>query len=87
MSYLSPTLYFGLYWREQLRVAPVIELTDEQASELTRLARSKRTSVRPRPGSSLSFFTEKSVETCRSVGAGVKSFIFHITPSISELRS
>jgi transposase len=39
-------LYLGLYWREQLRVAPVIELTDEQASELTRLARSKRTSVR-----------------------------------------
>ena len=39
-------LYFGLYWREQLRVAPAIVLTDEQESELTRLARSKRTSVR-----------------------------------------
>jgi len=39
-------LYFGLHWREQLRVAPAIELTDEQETELTRLARSKRTSVR-----------------------------------------
>ena len=29
-------LYFGLHWSEQLRVAPAIELTDEQASELTR---------------------------------------------------
>ena len=37
---------FGLYWREELRVAPGIELTDEQHSELARLARSKRTSVR-----------------------------------------
>jgi len=39
-------LYFGLHWSEQLRVAPTIELTDEQEGELTRLARSKRTSVR-----------------------------------------
>jgi transposase len=39
-------LYFGLHWSEQLRVAPAIELTDEQEGELTRLARSKRTSVR-----------------------------------------
>jgi len=39
-------LYFGLHWREQLRVAPAIELTDEQEVELTRLTRSKRTSVR-----------------------------------------
>ncbi|MDP1533840.1 MAG: IS630 family transposase [Rubrivivax sp.] len=39
-------LYFGLHWSEQLRVAPAIELTVEQESELTRLARSKRTSVR-----------------------------------------
>jgi hypothetical protein len=38
-------LYFGLHWSEQLRVAPTIALTDEQESELTRLARSKRTSV------------------------------------------
>ncbi len=37
---------FGLHWREELRVAPGIELTDEQHSELARLARSKRTSVR-----------------------------------------
>ncbi len=42
----SPKLYFGLNWSEQLRVAPAIELTDEQESELTRLARSKTTSVR-----------------------------------------
>lgn len=39
-------VYFGLNWREQLRVAVTIELTDEQEGELTRLARSKRTSVR-----------------------------------------
>jgi FixJ family two-component response regulator len=39
-------LYFGLHWSERLRVAPGIELTDEQGVELTRLARSKRTSVR-----------------------------------------
>jgi len=39
-------LYFGLHWSEQLRVAPAIVLTDEQERELTRLARSKRTSVR-----------------------------------------
>lgn len=39
-------LYFGLHWREQVRVAPAIELTTEQRNELTKLARSKRTSVR-----------------------------------------
>ena len=39
-------LYFGLHWSEQLRVAPAIESTDEQESELTRLVRSKLTSVR-----------------------------------------
>ena len=39
-------LYYGLHWRAQLRVAPTIELTDEQESELTKLAHSKRTSVR-----------------------------------------
>ena len=37
---------FGLHWSEQVRVAPAIELTDEQVEELTRLARSKRSSVR-----------------------------------------
>ena len=39
-------LYFGFHWREQLRVALAIELTDEQEKELMRLARSRRTSVR-----------------------------------------
>ena len=39
-------LWFVLHWCEQLRVAAAIELTDEQEGELTRLARSKRTSVR-----------------------------------------
>jgi transposase len=39
-------LYFGSHWSEQLRVAPAIELSDEQKVELTRLVRSKRTSVR-----------------------------------------
>jgi transposase len=38
--------YFGLHWSEQVRVAPAIVLTDEQERELSRLARSKRTSVR-----------------------------------------
>jgi len=38
--------YFGLHWREQVRVAPVVELSEEQRVELTRLARSRRTSVR-----------------------------------------
>jgi len=46
MNSLSPMLYYGLHWSEKLRVAPTIVLTDEQASEWTRLARSKRTSVR-----------------------------------------
>jgi transposase len=39
-------LYFVLHWREQLRVAPAVVLTDEQESELNGLARSKRSSVR-----------------------------------------
>jgi transposase len=46
MNLPAPMLYFGLHWRGQLRVAPAIELTDEQESELARLARSKTTSVR-----------------------------------------
>lgn len=46
MNLLPPMLYYGLHWSEQLRVAPAISLTDEQERELTRLARSKRTSVR-----------------------------------------
>ena len=37
---------FGLHWSGQLRVARAVELTDEQESELTRLARSTTTSVR-----------------------------------------
>lgn len=39
-------LYYSLHWREQLRVAPTIELTDEQESELRKLSNSKLTSVR-----------------------------------------
>ena len=39
-------LYYGLHRSEHLRVAPAISLADEQARELTQLARSKRTSVR-----------------------------------------
>lgn len=38
--------YFGFHWSEKLRVAQTIELTNEQKSELTRLARSKLVSVR-----------------------------------------
>ena len=39
-------LYYGLHWSEKLRVAKTIVLTNEQERELTKLARSKRTSVR-----------------------------------------
>ena len=46
MNMPTPILYFGLHWSGQVRVAPAVELTDEQESELTRLARSKTTSVR-----------------------------------------
>lgn len=46
MNLLLPMLYYGLYWSEHLRVAPAISLMDEQERELSRLARSKRTSVR-----------------------------------------
>ncbi len=46
MSCSTPMLYFGMHWSEQVRVAPAIVLTNEQERELTRLARSKRTSVR-----------------------------------------
>jgi transposase len=38
--------YFGLHWREPVRVAPAVVLTDEDESELAKLARSKGTSVR-----------------------------------------
>lgn len=46
MDCLRPTLYYGLHWSEDMRVAPEISLTDEQERELAQLARSKRTSVR-----------------------------------------
>src|SRR6202158_4152740 len=46
MNCLPPMVYLGLHWSEQLRVAPTIVLTVEQENELTRLARSRRTSVR-----------------------------------------
>jgi transposase len=46
MDCVAPMLYFGLHWSEQLRVAPVVALSDEQEAELAKLARSKRTSVR-----------------------------------------
>ena len=39
-------VYYGLYWSEKLRVAPVVEISQEQEAELTKLARSKRTRVR-----------------------------------------
>ena len=39
-------LYLGLNWSGQVRVAPEIVLTEEQRTELTRLSRSGRTSVR-----------------------------------------
>ena len=39
-------LYVDLEWSEQMRVAPVVVLSKEQEGELTKLARSNRTSVR-----------------------------------------
>jgi transposase len=39
-------LYFGWHWSDQVRVAPTVVLTDQQTSELSRLARSRRSSVR-----------------------------------------
>ena len=39
-------VYFGQDWRAHVRVAPTVELTTEQEIELTKLARSKRRSVR-----------------------------------------
>ena len=53
MHFRPPTLYFGVHWSEQLRVAPAVELTDEQEVELTKLVRSKRT-----PGQGAEFANE-----------------------------
>jgi transposase len=39
-------LYLSLHWSEQVRVAPTIVLSEEDKAELTKLARSKKTSVR-----------------------------------------
>jgi len=39
-------LSFGLVWREQGRIAPVVVLSEEQEAELTKLLRSRLTSVR-----------------------------------------
>lgn len=38
--------YFGLHRRAQLRVAPVVVLSEEQEAALSKLVRSRRTSVR-----------------------------------------
>ncbi len=46
MSCWLPMLYFGLHWSDQLRVARVIELTDEEGIELSRFVRSRLISVR-----------------------------------------
>ena len=43
---VSPMLYYEAEWRTQVRVAPEIVLTDRERAELTRLVRSKLTSVR-----------------------------------------
>ncbi len=40
------TGYFGVHWSKQMRVAATIVLSDEEEAELTRLVRSKMTSVR-----------------------------------------
>ncbi|AGW95483.1 endonuclease DDE [Ralstonia pickettii DTP0602] len=46
MSPASPMRYCDTAWRERVRVAPEIMLTDEERTKLTRLVRSKLTSVR-----------------------------------------
>lgn len=43
---LAPRVSFGLHWSKQLRVAPVVVLSEEQEAELSKLVRSKRTSLR-----------------------------------------
>ena len=43
---MPPMLYVDLEWSEQMRVAPVVVLSQEQEAELSKLARSKRASVR-----------------------------------------
>ena len=39
-------LYYGLHWSQSVRVAPAIELKEEDEAELIRLVRSKVSSVR-----------------------------------------
>ncbi|AGW95368.1 endonuclease DDE [Ralstonia pickettii DTP0602] len=46
MNSASPMPYCDTAWRERVRVAPEIMLTDEERTKLTRLVRSKLTSVR-----------------------------------------
>ena len=46
MNCLSPMLYPAVHWSVRVRVAPAIELSEEERSELTRLSRSGKTSVR-----------------------------------------
>src|SRR5213595_889890 len=46
MNPASPMLYCDTVWRERVRVAPEIMLTDEERTKLTSLVRSKLTSVR-----------------------------------------
>jgi transposase len=46
MNYPTQATSFGIHWSEQLRVAAEVVLTTLQQKELSRLVRSKRTSVR-----------------------------------------
>src|SRR5664279_1469797 len=46
MNLAFPMFYHGSNWRLRVRVAPEIVLSDEERDELTKLARSKLSSVR-----------------------------------------
>jgi len=62
MDRMPPTGYFGLHWSEPLRVARAIVLTREQESELSGIARSKRTSVRLAQRACIVLLAEKGLQ-------------------------
>jgi hypothetical protein len=74
-------LYFGLHWSEQLRVAPAIVLTDEQERQLSRLARSKRTSVRLAQRAYGFLMAERLIADNKSV-VGKKNFAARQVPAL-----
>ena len=62
MSYLAPMHYPALHWSERVRVAPAIELSDDERAELTKLSRSGRTSVRLAQRASIVLLAAKGMQ-------------------------